>query len=72
MNATPTTVRLNGETVQITGDRLGDLLATLGIEPNQRGVAVALNGAVVPRDRWTSAPVAAGDELEVIGATQGG
>ena len=36
------------------------------------GVAVALNGEVVPRSRWGEASLAAGDELEVVGARQGG
>ncbi|ACZ30488.1 thiamine biosynthesis protein ThiS [Xylanimonas cellulosilytica DSM 15894] len=37
-----------------------------------RGVAVAVNDAVVPRGAWTSTVVAAGDRVEVVTAVQGG
>ncbi|MBT1002927.1 sulfur carrier protein ThiS [Paenarthrobacter sp. DKR-5] len=36
------------------------------------GVAVALNAEVVPRSRWASTPVAAGDDIEIVTAVQGG
>lgn len=35
-------------------------------------VAVALNGDVVPRSRWTATPLAPGDRLEVLAPTAGG
>lgn len=35
-------------------------------------VAVALNGAVVPRSRWQTTDLAAGDSIEVLTATAGG
>ncbi len=67
-------------TIQVNGaDRvLGEattvaaLVAALGIAADARGVAVALNGAVVPRAQWTAAALAAGDRVEVIRAMQGG
>lgn len=37
-----------------------------------RGVAVAVNGEVVPRAAWPSTTVADGDRVEVLSATQGG
>lgn len=37
-----------------------------------RGVAVALNGSVVPRDGWDSTVVNDGDAVEVLTAMQGG
>ena len=36
------------------------------------GVAVALNGAVVPRSRWSFTLIAAGDDIEIVTAVQGG
>jgi sulfur carrier protein len=36
------------------------------------GVAVAVNGAVVPRAEWTGRALAAEDRVLVIQATQGG
>lgn len=35
-------------------------------------VAVALNGEVVPRSRWQTTDLAAGDSIEVLTATAGG
>jgi sulfur carrier protein len=35
-------------------------------------VAVAVNGEVVPRSRWTETALADGDSVEVLSAAQGG
>ncbi len=37
-----------------------------------RGVAVAHEGDVVPRERWSSTPLAEGTRIEVVAAIQGG
>lgn len=65
------TIRLNGEPRDVREPALAPLLAELGIEPG-RGVAVALNGEVVPRSAWADASLSADDELEIVGARQGG
>jgi sulfur carrier protein len=38
----------------------------------RRGVAVAVNGTVVPRSTWATEQLADGDNVEVLTATQGG
>ena len=38
----------------------------------QRGVAVAVNGTVVPRSTWAQVDLADGDKVEVLTAAQGG
>jgi sulfur carrier protein len=38
----------------------------------RRGVAVAVNGTVVPRSRWAEVALADGDDVEVLTAAQGG
>jgi sulfur carrier protein len=38
----------------------------------RRGVAVAVNGAVVPRSTWAVVTLADGDAVEVLTAAQGG
>ncbi|XVV13497.1 sulfur carrier protein ThiS [Actinoplanes sp. CA-131856] len=38
----------------------------------RRGVAVAVNGEVVPRSTWSAVPLAEGDAVEVLTAAQGG
>lgn len=50
---------------------LGGLLGELGLE-GRRGVAAAVNGAVVPRASWASRALCGGDRVLVIRATQGG
>lgn len=38
----------------------------------RRGVAVALNGDVVPRSQWAATRLSPGDSLEVLTPTAGG
>jgi sulfur carrier protein len=38
----------------------------------RRGVAVAVNGTVVPRSTWATVPLTDGDAVEVLTAAQGG
>ncbi|MEV6634195.1 sulfur carrier protein ThiS [Actinoplanes sp. NPDC051470] len=38
----------------------------------ERGVAVALNGEVVPRSAWAATELTDGDRIEVLTAAQGG
>jgi sulfur carrier protein len=37
-----------------------------------RGLAVAVNGEVVPRHRWPETPLQEGDSVEILTAVQGG
>ncbi len=37
-----------------------------------RGVAVAVNGEVVPKSRWVSTRLAHGDRVEIVTAAAGG
>ena len=66
-------VTVNGTAESLDGDAVcvEDLLERLGIE-QQKGIAVALNLAVVPRSRWAEQQVRDGDEIEIVRATQGG
>jgi sulfur carrier protein len=40
--------------------------------PSPRGVAVALNGEVVPRSSWSTTRLTSGDRLEIVTAAAGG
>ncbi|MEU4566736.1 sulfur carrier protein ThiS [Micromonospora sp. NPDC023956] len=42
------------------------------VTADRRGVAVAVNGEVVPRSGWPAATLRDGDRVEVLGAAQGG
>lgn len=48
------------------------LLAGHGIMAGTRGVAVAVNGAVVPARRWAETALNAGDSVEIVRPLQGG
>jgi sulfur carrier protein len=63
---------LNGEPSPRDGATIAELLAELGVEAKARGVAVAVNGEVVPRASWPGRRVADGDRVEALTAMQGG
>jgi len=48
------------------------LLAARDIAPDGRGVAVAVNGAVVRRAEWATTALHPGDTVEIVRAMQGG
>ena len=66
------TIHVNGAERALECDSVAALIAAMGIAADARGVAVAVNGAVVPRPHWTTASLADGDQIEVIRAMQGG
>jgi sulfur carrier protein len=57
---------------QPDAENVSALLERLGIGELARGVAVALDGEVVPRSQWASAALEPGARIEVVGAIQGG
>jgi len=64
---------LNGEEAEgHEGATVSALLDALGVEPQRRGVAVALDSEVVPRARWATTVVPAEARVEVLTAMQGG
>ena len=65
-------IQVNGKTEALSAARLAALLADKGIDADARGVAVALNGAVVPRTAWAETQLRAGDAVEIVRAKQGG
>jgi sulfur carrier protein len=66
-------ITVNGEPAALdAGARIADVLDALGVEPGRRGVAIAVDGEVVPRTRWDSTTLPAGARVEVVQAIQGG
>ena len=65
-------VILNGKRHPYPGTGLTMLLTELDIAADARGVAVAVNGEVVPRRDWPHTPLLPGDEVDIVGAVQGG
>ena len=66
-------VVLNGEPREAPeGATVADLVAAAGIEPDRSGIAVAVNGDVVPRSAWATTSVADGSRIEILQAVAGG
>jgi sulfur carrier protein len=70
--ASQASIRVNGETEPLAAATLAALLAEKAIDTEQKGIAVALNGAVVPRAAWPDTALKAGDNIEIVRARQGG
>lgn len=62
-------ILVNGEP-HATVATVSELVARLGV--GERGVAVAIDGEVVPRSQWHARALADGARVEVVGAVQGG
>jgi thiazole synthase len=66
-------IELNGEPRELpAGATLADAVRESGAEREGRGVAVALDGEVVPRAEWDSTLLVDGHSVEVLAAIQGG
>jgi sulfur carrier protein len=64
---------LNGEVTEVeTPMSVADAVAIAGAPDAQRGVAVAVEGEVVPRGEWEGRVLAEGEQIEVVHAVQGG
>ena len=67
------TIELNGERVEL-GERatLIDAVERAGVADERRGVAVAVDGEVVPRAEWEATALRPGQSVEVVRAIGGG
>ena len=70
--AVAATIRVNGESEPLAAATLAALLEEKELDTGQRGIAVALNGAVVPRAAWSATALKPGDSIEIVRARQGG
>ena len=66
------TIRLNGEQRSVDATTVVELLRAESVDPDGRFVAVAVNGAVVPRSHWESVAVQDGDDIEIVAPAPGG
>lgn len=68
-----TTIVLNGKRFALSsGDTVAELVGALGLPVDGRGVAVAIDGAVLPQAAWSSVRLGPDDRVEIVVATQGG
>lgn len=66
-------IRLNGTPAELpAGATVVDALASLGIEADAKGVAVAVGLDIVRRADWATTVLEEGAEVEVVTAAQGG
>ena len=65
-------VSLNGDAVTLSNQHLPEALCEIGYDPEQQGIAVAINMSVVPRSEWAQTTLSDGDRVDIVGAKQGG
>jgi sulfur carrier protein len=64
---------VNGQSRRVRPETtVAALLEELGFDAAARGVAVAVNDAVVPKSSWPEQRLSEGDTVEIIHAVQGG
>ena len=67
------TVSVNGEPRELArGTTVAELVSSFPDAPEGRGVAVAVDGEVVPRGSWGAAALRDGASVEIVVAVQGG
>jgi sulfur carrier protein len=64
------TVHLNGESRTVASFTIEDLLQELSI--STKGVAVAVQGEIVPKSLWHTHRIALNDHIEIVTAVAGG
>jgi sulfur carrier protein len=65
-------IRINGQNEPLGVATLAALLEEKAVDTSQRGIAVALNGEIVPRAAWPQTALRPGDSIEIVRALQGG
>jgi sulfur carrier protein len=66
-------VTINGDRRELpAGATVASVIASLHNAPEGRGVAVAVEGEVVPRAQWSNTELREGATVEVVVAVQGG
>jgi sulfur carrier protein len=64
---------LNGQPSELSaGETVAHVLDTLGLPLDARGIAVAVDGEVVPRAAWATFALPGDARVEVLTAMQGG
>ena len=66
------TLTVNGAPRAAVPETIDALLRAEGLDPARRGLAVAVNGAVVPRGAWMATSLNSGDAVEIVKPFSGG
>jgi sulfur carrier protein len=65
-------IQVNGEPEPLSVTTVEELVCGKSEQSNRRGLAVALNGAVVRRTEWARTVLQPGDRVEIVRVLQGG
>ena len=66
-------IRVNDQDVQVPADAdLSVVLEEVGLRMDAKGIALALDGLVIPRARWASTRPSPHSVIEIVTAAQGG
>jgi sulfur carrier protein len=66
-------IKLNGEVKElVNGNKLEELISNYLNGKEARGIAVALNSTIVPKQKWCDTELKENDHIEVVHAVQGG
>lgn len=66
------TISVNGVLQPLNNLKLFKLLEENGVDGRKGGVAVALNGEVVPRGDWAQTSLKSDDKVEIVQIVRGG
>jgi sulfur carrier protein len=65
-------IRVNGTEELLRTNTVASLVAERAEQTQGRGIAVSVNGTVVPRAAWANTTLQAGDRVEIVRVLQGG
>ena len=66
-------ISVNGEDKEISvGMTIYELVTDLELNPEQSGIAIAINREVIPKSRWQETVLIEDCDVEIIRAVQGG
>lgn len=64
-------LNVNDERYSFDGENVLDLIRVLNLE-QKKGIALALNNAIVPKQHWNETPLEENDTILIITAAAGG
>lgn len=66
------TISLNNQILEVEAQMMLSNVVFQQLGENSKGIAVAINGQVIPKNSWQETAVNENDDILIIKATQGG
>ncbi|MFP3190785.1 MAG: sulfur carrier protein ThiS [Thermoproteota archaeon] len=63
---------VNGKEVITEVQDLISLLKNLNMDIKRKGIAIAINGEIIPRNEWEKTKIKEGDKIEIVHIVFGG